>query len=351
MVIEAAENVLKGGVSTVSFGKILLGSSRSVKLTIKNVGNEDLTDLSITNDGSNAGNFTVTALSTQTLSPGVSTSVDVTFTPDAITTYGADLHIASNDTDENPFDIKLTGNGITAPEIIVEQPTGAGLIDGSSTRNFSKVAVSKSSSPMSFLIRNTGTANLTGLGFSITGANPTDFTASALSSTTLRPGVDATFTVKFIPRAVGTRSASIHIASNDLDENPFDIKLEGTAFVLEPEIVVEQPAGSSLVDGNAKKSFGTVTVGKRSTAKSFTIRNTGTANLTGLAITKTGAHSSNFIVTAPAKTTLAPGASTTFSARFKPTAAGTRNAAIHIKSNDANENPFDIKLAGQGAAP
>ena len=118
-----------------------------------------------------------------------------------------------------------------------------------------------------------------------------------------------------------------------------------------PEITVEYPAGSSLVDGKAKKSFGTVTVGKRSTAKIFTIRNTGTANLTGLAITKTGAHSSNFIVTAPAKTTLAPGASTTFSARFKPTAVGIRNAAIHIKSNDANENPFDIKLAGQGAAP
>ena len=121
--------------------------------------------------------------------------------------------------------------------------------------------------------------------------------------------------------------------------------------ILTPEIVVEYPVGSSLVDGSSKKSFGTVKVGKTSTAKIFTIRNTGTANLTGLAITKTGAHSSNFIVTAPAKTTLAPGASTTFRARFKPTAVGTRNAAIHIKSNDANENPFDIKLAGQGAAP
>jgi hypothetical protein len=33
---------------------------------------------------------------------------------------------------------------------------------------------------------------------------------------------------------------------------------------------------------------------------------------------------------------------------FKPTAKGARIAAIHIKSNDADENPFDIDLAGQG---
>jgi hypothetical protein len=33
---------------------------------------------------------------------------------------------------------------------------------------------------------------------------------------------------------------------------------------------------------------------------------------------------------------------------FKPKAKGNRNAAIHIRSNDADENPFDIKLTGLG---
>ena len=118
-----------------------------------------------------------------------------------------------------------------------------------------------------------------------------------------------------------------------------------------PEIVVEQPVGSGLTDGTAKRSFGTVKVGKIGAAKTFTIRNAGNANLSGLVITTTGIHAKDFIVTKPAKTTLVPGTSTTFKVTFKPNAKGTRNALIHIRSNDANENPFDIKLSGLGSKP
>jgi probable HAF family extracellular repeat protein len=116
-----------------------------------------------------------------------------------------------------------------------------------------------------------------------------------------------------------------------------------------PEIEVTQPATSSLVDGNSKKSFGTVKVGRTGSAKTFTITNAGSSKLTGLAITMTGQQKGDFVVSAPTKTSLPPGSSTTFKVTFKPRAKGTRNAAIHIKSNDPNENPFDIKLTGQGA--
>lgn len=118
-----------------------------------------------------------------------------------------------------------------------------------------------------------------------------------------------------------------------------------------PEIVVQQPKGSGLTDGAAKRSFGTVKVGGTSSARTFTIKNTGNAKLRGLAITKNGANAKDFIVTGPEKTALAAGASTTFKVVFKPKARGSRSAAIHIKSNDADENPFDIKLIGQGAKP
>jgi hypothetical protein len=114
-----------------------------------------------------------------------------------------------------------------------------------------------------------------------------------------------------------------------------------------PEITVQQPAGKNLKDGITSKSFGTVAL-KSTVTKTFTIRNTGTANLTGLAITKTGAYSKNFTVKAPLKSSLAPGGSTTFKVTFKPSAKGTRKAVIHIRSNDSNENPFDIALTGKG---
>ena len=114
-----------------------------------------------------------------------------------------------------------------------------------------------------------------------------------------------------------------------------------------PEITIQQPTGSLLLDGAAKKSFGSVTV-KKSRTKIFTIKNIGTENLTGFFISKDNTHAKDFIVTKPGKTTLYPGKSTTFEVTFKPSVKGTQNAAIHIKSNDANENPFDIKLTGLG---
>ena len=117
-----------------------------------------------------------------------------------------------------------------------------------------------------------------------------------------------------------------------------------------PEIAVQQPAGSELTDALSKRSFGTVKTGLRSVTKTFTIRNAGNATLSGLAISRTGHHSADFIVGTLAKTSLVPGASTTFTVRFAPRAKGTRSAAIQIRSNDADENPFDIPLVGLGVA-
>lgn len=116
-----------------------------------------------------------------------------------------------------------------------------------------------------------------------------------------------------------------------------------------PEIAVQQPAGSDLVDGGAKKSYGTLKIGKSGKTRVFTITNTGTADLTGLSIKKDGVRKSDFIVGALGATRLAPGASTTFKVSFKPSAKGTRKAAIHILSNDETEASFDIQLAGEGA--
>lgn len=115
-----------------------------------------------------------------------------------------------------------------------------------------------------------------------------------------------------------------------------------------PEIAVEHPRNSGLEDGKLKKSFGTIKVGKKGKSKTFTVLNQGRAPLTGLAVSVTGANRKDFIVTTPTVSTLYPGSSTSFKVAFKPSAKGTRKAAILIKSNDADENPFDIKLTGMG---
>lgn len=144
--------------------------------------------------------------------------------------------------------------------------------------------------------------------------------------------------------------------TNDADYalSPIPAKVfnnSGTGFFIgsKQEISIEQPTGSSLVDGTAKKSFATVVVGQTGVAKTFTIRNLGTANLTRLNITINGLNPGDFTSSALTKTTLTPGTATTFKVTFKPTATGIRTSTIHIHSNDVNENPFDIKLTGSGA--
>ena len=121
-----------------------------------------------------------------------------------------------------------------------------------------------------------------------------------------------------------------------------------TTLAPEREIAVEQPAGNDLVDGNATVAFGAVNVSGAPLIKTFTIRNIGATDLTGLVISKNGTHSADFTVSALGATTLAGGTNTTFTVSFDPSAAGARTAAIHIASNDANENPFDITLTGTG---
>jgi hypothetical protein len=233
-----------------------------------------------------------------------------------------------------------------APEIAVEQPSGTDILDGG-LKDFGPVLLG-ANADLIFTIRNTGTLNLTGISATIDGADSALFTVTSVPSDVLNPGGSTTFTVRFAPVSTGLKSANLHIASNDADENPFDIVLTGTGAVPAPEIVVEQPVEVNLLDGGMK-SFGNVAV--NSTADlTFTIRNTGTANLTGITVSVDGTDSALFTVTSVPSDVLNPGGSTMFTVRFAPVSLGLKNAALRIASNDADENPFDILVDGTGTA-
>lgn len=115
-----------------------------------------------------------------------------------------------------------------------------------------------------------------------------------------------------------------------------------------PEIAVQQPAGNRLKDGEARKSFGDVSVSTPGSLKTFTIKNTGAATLTGLAVSKSGENAGDFIISKPAVTSLEPGARTTFTVRFHPKTASLSRAEVHVLSNDKDEKSFDISVTGTG---
>lgn len=119
------------------------------------------------------------------------------------------------------------------------------------------------------------------------------------------------------------------------------------AVVDSPEIDVRED-GVKLADGKAKSDFGSVKTGRKSGAKTYKITNKGKASLKNIKVTTGGTKPGDFLITKPTAASLAPGKSTSFTVTFKPTGKGIRNAALKIASNDANENPFDVKLTGVG---
>ena len=110
------------------------------------------------------------------------------------------------------------------------------------------------------------------------------------------------------------------------------------------DIAVEQPVGTVIADGGAQ-SF--VTLPGTPSSLSFKIANPGGASLTGLTITKDGANAADFIVTASPTATVLPGGSTTFTIQFISSTSVVKTAAVHIASNVAGKNPYDINLTGR----
>jgi len=121
----------------------------------------------------------------------------------------------------------------------------------------------------------------------------------------------------------------------------------GLTQVPMPEITVEEPTGTELASGE-ERHFISALVGVTSEAKTFAIRNTGSAQMSGIGVTIAGTDATDFALTTAPAPSVAAGGSTSFVVTFTPSALGTRLATLHIASNSPNNNPFDIVLTGEG---
>ena len=111
-------------------------------------------------------------------------------------------------------------------------------------------------------------------------------------------------------------------------------------------VVGPLPSNADILDNVGTQDFGTVLVGANKEL-SFTLKNTGDADLTLSAPTIDGADQAAFTVTtSPTSPVTGPSGSTTLTVRFAPASLGTKSAALHIVNNDATKTPFDIALTG-----
>ena len=97
--------------------------------------------------------------------------------------------------------------------------------------------------------------------------------------------------------------------------------------------------------------FGGVTPGVGSSDRTFTINNAGAADLelTGNPkVVLAGPHAADFSVTTPPGDVVVPGASTTFTVQFEPSAAGVRDAIVLLTNSASAGAPFQFAIQGVG---
>lgn len=350
LVIEQPTGTPLPSGSVRDFGEVATGYDRTLNFTFKNIGTADLDGLVASLVGTEAADYNFPALASDTLPPGQSMTVAVTFAPADFGPRASELRVVSSVSPDVPYVIHLNGSGVPpAPEIALRQPAATELPSGEA-RSFGSLALGATGS-LSFRLDNTGTALLTGLTLVTEGEQADDFTPSAATLPDIAPGNSANFTVAFTPGARGTRSTELRITSNDADENPYIVPLTGTG--VNPEIVVElveEPVNSTLTSGDGR-DFPATPMGSQSSFQ-FLVKNTGDDTLTGLALSQTGSHTGDFpIVTAGFAPSLPPGQSTSFSVIFTPQATGNRSTTLRLASNDADENPYLIHFTGLGTAP
>jgi len=123
----AGTNLVAGGSSRF-LGKGSVGATTGSQVfTIRNLGDLDLAGLTAISYGGNAADFSVGSLGTTSLAGGQVTTVTVTFTPGGVGGRGTTLRIGSNDMDENPFDIGLTGTGVPVDDHGGDQSTASDM--------------------------------------------------------------------------------------------------------------------------------------------------------------------------------------------------------------------------------
>ncbi len=221
------------------FGNVVIGVPITNQFTIENNGTADLTVSTISFIGVDAADFSVSGITLPvTLTAGNSTTFDVTFNPTTTGAKIATIEIGNDDADENPYDFDLAGNAATAavPEIDVESnfisiPDGDTTPSTADNTDFGSVDVSVGVATETYFIQNEGTAPLTITSITFSGAEAGDFTLDA-GSITLPVVVPVngteSFSVLFDPSATGARDATIEIANDDADENPYDFAITGT---------------------------------------------------------------------------------------------------------------------------
>ncbi len=171
--------------------------------------------------------------------------------------------------------------------------------------------------------------------------SPENIIASAWPLT-LAPGDSTTMLVQFDPETPGTKNASLHVVSNDSDQETLVLPLVGFAM---------QPFAPALELRPAALDFGTIPVFTNGRRSVFWC-NRGSEPLEVQEIVLLGPEMAHFALTCPTGTfQIAAGDSVENQVTFAPTSLGTKTASLRMTSNDPAGQFASVALTGRAIPP
>jgi len=309
--------------SPLEFGEVGTNLTRTLDVTVRNVGSALLSITNLTWGGATPGVFSVVSGGTGTLASGTSTNLSVQYAPTALVSNTAVLSIWSDDPDTDPTNITVQGEGVVpTPEIAVTvgSPLDFGPIPVNTTNSLDITVANMGTGPLSI-------TNLTFSGsnvFSVTsGSGVVDVGASTNITAAYTPGANA-----------GSHTGTLHIGSDDTDTPVTNVLLQGSSYVPTPDISI---ANVPPLD------FGVRTVNTTNTLD-LIVANSGTGPLSITNMTIDGSNEFSVAVTTG---TVAAGGSTAFAVRYMPTGVGTHTGTLSVWSDDPDSNPTNIALSAQ----
>ena len=320
------------------------GSVTTRTYTIENKGNLPLNITSITS--SNTTNFNITTnpgpLSIQ---PGTNATFTVTFTSADALSKSATITINNNDNDEGTYTFKIQAIKTTQEINVQGGTTLTNIASGNtaSTTNGTDFAATKT---QTYTIQNLGSAPLSITSISIT-TGGTYFSTPAVA-TTIASGDSYSFTVTFSPTNTILRSGVITIANNDSNEGTYLINIKGTAVAA---TIAFEGNAAAITSGATATTTNWTDFSTVATTRTFTIKNTGTLDLTISSFAKTGTNPTEFTTTATTPFTIPVGGSYSFTIQFTPGATGSRSAIFTFTNNSTNKPSFILNLKGTGVSP
>ena len=302
--------------TTLSFGSVPVGSSKTLTVSASNSGTKSVT---VSSASVSTKYFTLSSPSLPLVLPaGSSETLSIKFTPNTSASFLANVALSS-DAEQGVTNLSLTGSGVADGQL--------GLNPGS--ENFGSITVGSKQTQTVTLSNTGGTsvnisqATVSGTGFQLSGL---------ITPLTLDASKSTTFTVAFSPQSAGAASGLVTITS-DASSPSLTMGLAGTGV-----------APGSLAANPTSLSFGSVTVGGKQNI-SETVTNTGGASVSITQVATSGTGFSFTGITTPL--TLTSGQSATFTVSFAPQSAGAASGNLTLTSNASNST-LSVPLSGTG---